>query len=473
MRIAHVTIKNIMGLRELEFQPGSFTEITGQNGTSKTSVLEAIKSVFKGGHDATLLRDGAEQGEVVLVLDDGTEITKTVRPHTSDVKIKRDGRILPRPTDLIKELVDRLSNNPIAFLTAKKEDRVSVFLQSVPLTVDIERLSFISGVKVPPLAEGVHAYQILDHVYQQVFDDRHDTNLAIDEKKKTIKQLREAMPEAPPGVIGGETELEAQLTALDAKKDTDLGEVHNKLSTFTNGVNAQIAKLTTDHDVIIQKSTDGFDEQIAALQKKIDELRNEKAEKLATMRGEKNRAIKEQQGRIISVTGKANDKRVLLRQEHQEARAPIETQLALLRANRNLAAKREQTQETLETLEAEVEALQQDVARQEKALIDIKAYRSEVLANLPIPGLEVREGEIYRNNVVFDRLNHAQRIDIAVAIAELRAGDLGVVCVDGIEALDNDSFAAFKERTAPLPLQFFVSRVANTPFNISTDAPSF
>ncbi|CAH1654942.1 Exonuclease SbcC [Hyphomicrobiales bacterium] len=60
MKIHHIRISNILGVDQLEFEAGQFNEISGQNGTGKTSVLEAIKSVTQTGHDATLLRKGAE-----------------------------------------------------------------------------------------------------------------------------------------------------------------------------------------------------------------------------------------------------------------------------------------------------------------------------------------------------------------------------------------------------------------------------
>lgn len=447
MKISHVRIKNILGIEELEFNPGQgFTEIVGPNGAGKTTVLEAIKSVLKGGHDATLLREGQEKGEIVLDLDDGTEVTKTVRPHTSDTVVKRDGRKQPRPAELIKSLVDQLSNNPVSFLTAKKEDRVSIFLQSVPLTVDGEYLERISGVKVEN-AETQHAYHVLEFAYETVFKERTGTNVAIDSKEKTIKQLRLAMPDLPAGVVGGEDELEAKLAELDARKDTDLGEVHTKLSAFTQQMDQQI-----------QTESARFDSLIEDLQKQIETLRSDKAAAVAALRT-----------RISTVTAKANAKRTEIKDTHQAERVPFETQLTTLRTNRDAAAKRELTLETIKNMDAELVQLRQDAQRQTKALEDIKQYRSDLLAKLPIPNVEVRNGEIYRNNVVFDRLNTAQRVDMAVEIAKLRAGELPAVCVDGIEAMDSQTFNEFRDRAIQSGLQFFVSRVTNGPFDIHAD----
>lgn len=449
MKISLVTIRDIMGIKELEFRPGAgFTELVGKNGLGKTSVLEAIKSVVKGGHDATLLRDGAEKGEIVLVLDDGMEIKKTIRPHTSNVEIKKDGRRQARPAELISKIADQLSTNPVEFLTAKKDQRVSIFLESVPLKVDPAHLKQISGIEVPG-AEHLHAYQVLETVHDQVYEDRRKTNVAIEEKEKTIKQLRLAMPDAPAGVVGGEEELEAKLVQIDASKDAELSGVHDKLQVFVNAMNSQI-----------ETSNAEYDAKILELQKQIDALRSDKAGAVEAFRS-----------RIAGVTAKANAKREEIKTTHAAERQPIETQLAVLRTNRNAAAKREQTLETIKGMEGELELLRVDQKRQNKALDDINRYKSDLLKSLPIPGVEVRSGEIYRDNVVFDRLNTQQRVDIAVELAKLRAGELGIVCVDGIECMDDEMFETFRKKAVDSGLQFVVSHVTNGPFDIKTNDP--
>lgn len=476
MRIAKLTIKNILGTEELEFNAGQWVYISGPNGSGKSTILEAIKAVFKGGHDATLLRTGAEKGEIVLELDDGIELTKTVREGTSDLKVRRKGesRPLAKPAELVKRLVDQFSNNPVEFITEKNEaKRVDILLQSMPIKIDFEKLAAISGIKLPPNAADMHAFQVIEYVRETVFNDRTGTNRAVHEKEHTIIQLRQAMPEQPNGVIGGETELEAQLVAIDAKKDVDLTEVHSKLTTFTDQVNAQIAVTTTQHDENIQKYSDGIDADIAALQKQIEAKRTEKAAGLEGLRKAKAEAIDAMQKRIAGVTDRANTKRQEIKDAHQASRTPVETQLAVLRTNRDMAARRAQTMEIIATHEKELEGLKADSKQQTKALESIDAYKSAVLSNLPIPGLEVKGGKIYRNGVVFDRLNMAQRVTIAVDLAKLRAGDLGVICVDGIEALDTETLTEFHNQAKQTDLQFFVSHVSDKPFSIETDTPNF
>ena len=142
MKISYVRIENILGLTNMELAPGgTLTEISGSNGQGKSSILEAIKAATQGGHDATLLRQGAEKGQIVLVLDDGTELHKNISAFKSTLDLIKDGKKVARPADTIKGLTDLLSVNPVEFLTAAKKDRVKVLLEAMPITVDVAKLA--------------------------------------------------------------------------------------------------------------------------------------------------------------------------------------------------------------------------------------------------------------------------------------------------------------------------------------------
>lgn len=439
MQIAHLKISNILGISELEFDAGQFNEISGRNGQGKTSVLEAIKSVVQGGHDATLLRNGADKGEVVLVLDDNTEIRKRITPKSSPVDVVKDGAKVSRPADAIKALIDSLSVNPVEFLTARKQDRVKVLLEAMPIQVDAEKLTAISGVPVKA-TEGVHGLHVIELVRKQVYDDRTGTNRAVKEKDATINQLRLAMPDAPAGVDGSEDELRAQVAEADAALEAEKERIRTKLDGIKSDNQTKI-------DAIRAKAQADIDAIKAAAVAEVE-------------------AIQAAEREIESKAGLQREKTI---QKHTDAVAPLNQAIASIVANRGAHAKREQALETIKQMEKELEDLTLDAAAQTKALADIDAYKSELLASLPIPGVEVIDGEVFRGGVPFDRLNTAQQVDVAVEIAKLRAGDLGVCCVDGLELLDSAAFEAFRKRAIESGLQLFVSRVSDEDFAVKAD----
>lgn len=439
MHIEHIKISQILGVEDLEFSPGGFTEISGRNGTGKTSVLEAIKATIKGGHDATLLRNGAEKGEVVFVLDDGTSIKRRIGPNTSTTDVTRAGKKVPRPQEAIQALTDMLSVNPIDFLRAPKKDRVRVLLEAMPIELDEARLAEIAGIEVSA-QPGLHALHVIETVAKQVYDLRTGTNRAIKEKEATINQLRQAIPAAPAGLDGDENALETQLAAMDDVKQAEMDRIATKLVGIRNDAQQRLDSLRAD------------------LQVQIDALK-------ATAQVEADQ-IKET---LAATEQAAATQRERQTQRFADERAPVAQQLAMIRSNRDLHARRAQTLDTIHILSTELEELQEETAGHTQALDGIAQYKSDLLTNLPIPGVEVKDGEIYRAGVPLDRLNTAQQVDVAVEVAKLRAGGLGVICVDGIELLDTEAYEAFRDRALESGMQLFVSKVTDDGFAITSN----
>lgn len=428
MRISHVKISNILGIEELEFSPAGFTQISGRNGTGKTSILEAIKATLRAGHDATLLRAGAKKGEVVLVLDDGTEIHRKVTETGTDTVIKRDGKKVSKPVDTLRQITDALSVNPVDFLVAKPADRVRVLLESLPLFADTERLSKIAGK--PVQARNVHALVLIDDVHKQVYDDRTGTNRLVRDKGATIDTLRQALPPEPAGAAAGnEKELETKLAELDAWLLAEKARIDKKLEDLRASRDATIADYMA---------------KIAELQGKIAAER----EAFTTI-----------EGKAIAQRQKNHDK-------YNVDAQPVRAALQRIRDDREAYGRRQQTLDTIANLETELEHLEAQAQAQTDALAAIEAYKLELLASLPIDGLEVREGELFRNGVPFDRLNTSQQVQIAVELAKVRAGDLGVICVDRIECLDPASLEEFRAQSAESGMQLFVTRVSGDEFAI-------
>ncbi len=436
MQVNQIKISNILGIESLEFEAGKFTQITGKNGQGKTSVLEAIKAATQGGQDATLLRKGQEKGEIVLLLDNGVEITRRVTEAASTTSITKDGKKLLQPANILKQLTDMLSVNPIDFLRAPKKDKVRVLLEAMPIVADTKRLSLISGVKVSN-EQNLHGLAVIDLVRKQVFDDRTGTNRAVKEKDATINQLELAMPDAPEGVTGSEDELIAKVDEARELKDKELNRVTEKL----NGIK--------------DKNTAEINNIRAELQTKIDALKEEATAKVDAMN--KN---------LAEIEGKASQQRERTIKIFNETVNPLNLAINAIKLDRNAHAKREQAMETVNMLREELAVLVQDATRQTKAIDDIDAYKIELLSDMPVKGLEIIDGELFRDGVAFDRLNTAQQVDIAVEIAKLRAGELKICLVDGVELLDSEAFEAFQEKALASELQLFVSRVSDGDFLI-------
>ena len=438
MHVALVKITNVLGIKHLEFEPGKITEISGPNGSGKTSVLETIQAVLKGGNDATLLRTGEAKGEAVLVLDDGTEITRSITATTSTTTIRdADGKKQSRPSDILRGLTDLYSANPVEFLRAPKKDRVKVQLETMPLKVDPAAIEAITGEPCSA-SENTHAVDVIDGLHKGYYDQRTGTNRVIDEKKKSIKQLKEAVPDAPAGVDGSEDEIRTRIKTADDLRDGEEKRITEKLSTIKTQMAEEAGKIDT-----------ALAEAIAKLQQEAEAQKQALRDKLAGIQ------VAAEKQRTKNAT------------THGETVAPLKEALNLIVANRDAHAKREQTLKTITQMEGDLEKYQDEALNYEKIMANLEGYKATLLASLPIPGLEVRAGEIFRDNVAFDRLNTAQQVSIAVEIAKLRTGDLGCCCVDGLELLDPAAYEAFKAQALESGLQMFISKVTGENFAIN------
>lgn len=440
MQISHIRISNILGIQELEFSPAGFNKISGRNGKGKTSVLEAIKAAIRGGHDATLLRNGAEKGEVVLVLDDGTEVRKRVTPATSTTAVVKNGKPVSKPQAAIQALTDMLSVNPVEFLTAPAKDRVRVLLESMPLQADAQRLADIVGFQVTPPA-GTHALQVIDQVRKSVYDARTGANRALREKDATIKTLQQALPPAAEGVQGDELALQVQVEEMNDTLETEKNRIDEKLTT-------------------LRTSTAGT----------IEALRADAHKRMDAIKAQLELDIEAQRAHLADMEGKAARQRAKALDKHADESRPVKLALLRIRDDREAYARRQQTIDTIANLETELEGLQTEVDRQTQALDGLDAYKLELLRSLPVAGLEVRDGELFLDGVPFDRLNTARQVEVAVDIAKLRAGDLGVICVDRIEALDGETLEVFRQRALESELQLFVTRVSDGEFSIESES---
>lgn len=429
LHVSHVRISNILGIQELEFAPGGFTEIVGANGSGKTSTIEALRAALRGGHDATLLRQGAEKGEIVLVLDDGSQITKTVTAGGTKVNVVRDERKLGRPAEAVKSLHDVLSVNPVEFLRAPEKARVDALLQVMPIAVDPERIAQIAGELVQP-GTGIDQIELTKRA---VFDERAGINRTARDKDGAVKQLRATLPENLPECPEHAESLVEQLNVIDATRERELEAIDGAFS------------------VVSQSST----AEIDALRTRISDIEEEARRQVEAVKAE----IESERSALAEVRAKSDAEASAVRERHAAARAEIQARLDGIKANHEQQARYRLTTENIDRMAGELETLKAQADGLTEALVALDRYKAELLASLPIPGLEVVEGRLQRYGIPFDRLNTAQQVEIAVEIAKLRAGELGLICVDGLELLDAEHYEAFRSHAAASGLQLIVSRV--------------
>ncbi len=243
-----------MGLEELYIQPGHLTLIQGRNGAGKTSVLAALRDLFSGGHDPELIRKGADQGEVEIVLEDGVTVSKVIRPEKSTLTVRHPqlGKV-SKPQQYVNALVNTLSVDPVQFLTQKPKERLATLLEAMPLRITADQIGFLPARVAEDLDLDAHALEVLGQAHKALYDERTGVNKAAKEKRSTATEMARTLPAEPQN--GGDWRQ-----AFESARD-ELARLN---------VATQRSVAAVKETAAIQRS------QIdAELQKKIEELRRE------------------------------------------------------------------------------------------------------------------------------------------------------------------------------------------------------
>jgi energy-coupling factor transporter ATP-binding protein EcfA2 len=418
MKVSKITIENILGIKSLEFDAGQFNEITGDNGVGKTSVVEAIKSVLKGGHDATLLRKGEDVGRTVLLFDNGITVTKEVRADKSKTEVEGT----TRPAEYLKRIADLTSVNPVSILLADKKDRLQILLHSIPFNFDWQRLSNIIGIKVNPTDNPLDT---IEYWRKKHYDDRTGANKSLKDKLSYISQFERTIPEEP------ETSLDDTIEGLEGRKMI-YGQTRDAKKAEAEKIKSKkTAELNEAHKAAIAK------------------LNEENRAALAIVNSEYSTAVAEADS------------------EYTAAVAPIDADLgAAHQAEKNVAVIQEQ-QKTLANMKRDAEYCKEESDNFTRIIGEIDELKKELLTDIPITGLDIYDGDIYIDGVEWDRVNESRRTLVAIQIAKLCAGELKLICLDGMEHLSETTYAEFKKHALETDCQFFVSRVESGPLAIA------
>lgn len=452
VQVHRIKIQNILGIESAEIRPGKITVFRGRNGSGKTSCLDAIRAALNGGHDATLLRKGEKKGEIVLVLNDGREIRKTVTAEksTSTVTHPEFGP-LKRTAEALDKLRDKFSLNPVDFLLAKKEDRLKLLLQAIPLTVNPIDLADILPLCAAPPDTDAHALTVLNKIETDLFDQRTNSNRTLKEKQQAATEMRNALPpEAADGQSSAETLKQAReaLAALTAEWEEISGEIKSAAERLKESVKSA-------RDLMIEtlkRERDAELERISA----------EFAGRIEGARTEANRRLES----IANRTQADFDEQAESRNARgQELNQTIATSEAAAQAFTRAIGVREH----IAMLDKATGVAMDRSEKLTRALDELKALRAALLDKLPIRGIEVKDGDIYADGLPFDRVNESRRVRLTMDIAMLRAGELPLLCVDGIERLDSVSIDAVEGAALEMGIQLVMAQVTDGDLETVTD----
>lgn len=412
MKITLLKVSDFLKLKDVEINPTHTNIIVGKNKQGKTSILKAIMSAMTGKLDASDIRQGAEKAEILVDLGK-YKIKRSVTEKGAYVDVTtEEGFKVPSPQKFLTELFgSTVSFNPIEFFELKPLEQKKYLLNAIDMRITQEELAKYTGEQLAGLDyEGTHALEIIAQAKEHYYTQRTTANATITQKKKVLEDLNSQLPDDFDPAAVNTTTIEGKRTALaDFKRNADL--------------------------LAMKKTAE------AQSMSRIEKLKADLAEEEATLTG-----IQEE---IVSLDEK---------QPVEGYVAQLEEEIATLESQRDLvhtAERREEVRAELSTVMAQQEVLDAAVKKLDKeAPADLMAK-----AKLPVEGLTIGEEGILVNDLPLANLSTSEQLRFAVQIVRQLNDQFKVILVDGVEALDADTFAQFLKEIEDDDFQYFLTRV--------------
>lgn len=431
-----------------------------------SSVLQAIVAAFGGGNKSHLLRNGTEEGEIVVELDNGfRHITKiSANGATKRSVVTADGGTISAAQGWLESRLNPLSFSPIQFVEASNEDRIRQLLRIARLQLRHADLTAAGGrfiVAAPKTtAEFVeNPLFIIDGIKKSIFDTRTGINRSRKDKTGHVEELRKTIP------AGLDTEPDlsaprAEYEAVRKQAATERKAIEDKAAADKHAIEQSANNTRTAAELLAR---DEEKAARAALTQRLSEIARVKEATLKTA----NEAEKAALAEIASI--KATAMESLQERLGPRAEELRETIGKLEQAALQYSAA-ESTRSSIKRSEDEIAKLDAESKEATAALERLEALKGKLLEALPVPGLEIRDGELWFKGVRFDTTNTAEQYTVAMQLAAAAAGELKIIQLDGVERLDAEKRAAVEAWADGSDCQFWCSRVVDgSPLTLTSE----
>lgn len=448
--IATLQISNYLGIQESTVKAGKVNLISGGNGTGKSSHLEAIeRAITNKGRRTKQVRDEADKSVILLVLDDGTQIKRTITEGSQSVEVKnKDGFTASKPQTYLDSLAGAFAFNPIDFVFQKPEDQKKTLLSILDIKLtpaDAERL--LGSVPIG-INWQLHGLEIQKLLYKVAYDTRTQKNA---DKKAIENQLKVEAVKLPEGFDPAPyRNISLREKYDELRKAQEHNEEANKLVAAIGNAEHQIT--------IYGSSNDKLQYEINGYIREIDELQ---------------RRISEAQAKID-----ANNQKIATENSEIEA---LQKQLAEFKPIDTTALESEiesfQEKQGLVVIYDRVQDLTKKVSDAEAVAKDwdlkvetIKALPTELVksAKLPIDGIGYDGSNFTYKGRPLDNLSDSEKIRFGLDIARSMAKDLKLICVDRFEALGDEAKQEFLKQAETDDFQYFVTERTSGPLQVNT-----
>jgi DNA repair ATPase RecN len=454
MKITKISILNFLGVAAFKTNRlGKLNKLTGGNGTGKSSVLKAITEAFKSsGVDPNLVKVGEDRAEILIEIDEKVLVERKITAGSNQAKVVVNGQPLSAPQKWLSDLFAPYQFDPTGFFLAKPKERRSMLLSSIAFRLDPKKLFTYIGdpedaqmLNLEQYDFSMHGLELLGKIAADIYDRRHEQNLAVTRLKKALEQDRLDIPE---------TFDAAKWQGFDLVQVTDrIAAMRQEIMQHENA-EAELEDLRGK----VRSINTGIERKESEIERLKAEIHRLEAEIVADRK----------EAADVQNRGKALKQRVesFVRPDVDSLKKQIEEYHQAQKLVNKLAE--------IERKEAELEsesAIHQDLDRLHKLLVNDVPRKALAEIKLPIKGLEIKGDDIVVDGHSIDTLSTSEQIRFAVNIARSLAGKLKVICVDRYESLDADARKVFEKECETDDFEYFMTQVTSGALSLETQQP--
>ena len=467
MKTTKIRIKNLFGISETELD-GKSIEITGTNGTGKTSVIDAIKYALTNGSDRDyIIKQGEAEGEIIIETDTGLYIDRRKRTNKADYKsVKDGGREVQGPEAMLKTLFTPLQLDPVRFIQLDKKEQNRIILDLVEFDWDLNWIKEQFG-EIP---EGVDYTQNILQVLNDIqadngvyFQSRQDINRDLRNKRAFVEEIAENIPEG-----------------YDAEKweRYNLGETYRRIEQAKE-INSRIerAKIFKDSYDNKVRGYEGEKElEISAEKDAIAAERDHLTSTIERLKAE----IKAAEDKLLTLDDRLKDKVDLAESRYNEKIAKLDSDMQT--ADKYIGrepvdvAEDEAEVRTAEEMRKHLNEYKrmQDLEEDCGRLRDISGELTRKIelarnlpgqiletATLPVEGLTVENGIPLIHGLPVSNLSEGEKLELCVEVALSKPNNLQIILIDGAEKLSDENREKLYRKCRERGLQFIATRTTN------------
>lgn len=464
MRTTKIQIKNLYGINEKQLD-GKSVELTGKNGSGKTSVLDAIRYALTNSSNRDyIIKDGAEEGEILIETDTGLSINRKKRTAQADYKsIKDNGYTVQKPESFLQEIFTPLQLNPVEFVNMKKEEQNRIILDLIEFPWDLNWIREQFG-EIP---EGVDYQQNILQVLNDIqaekgvyFTRRQDTNRDIKSKKAVVEAIAKDLPENYNAAKWESFDLSAGYDELSKVKEKN--SKIQRAKAFKDSYDNKIRGYEAEKEIEISNAERAIAQEKEALTGTIERLKAELTaaedklktvdEKLVDKRKLAEQAFETKKAKLGEDMQTAERYAALEEIPIAEKEQELQSAAAMIK-HLNEYNRMHKMQEEIETLNEKSEALTNKIEL-------ARTLPGEILktATIPVAGLTVENGLPLINGLPVSNLSEGEKLSLCVDVAISRPNTLQIILIDGAEKLSEKNRLSLYEKCKEKGLQFIATR---------------